>query len=75
MDERSIAILVRSVRTGRLDAAGTVATLNSYLDVLERDAAQRRDAARRIAEAIALIEADDPAATQRAERMLARLSA
>jgi len=75
MDERSIAILVRSVRTGRLEAAGTVATLNSYLDVLEREAASRRDAAGSIAEAIAMIEADDAAATQRAERMLARLSA
>jgi len=75
MDERSIAILVRSVRTGRLDAAGTVATLNSYLDILEREAASRRDAARRIAEAIALITADDAAATQRASIRSARLSA
>jgi len=73
MDEYSIAVLVRSVRAGRLDAAGTIATLNSYLDVLEQAAATQRDAARRIVDAIALIEADDPAALRRAERMLARL--
>jgi len=75
MDERCLAALVRGVRTGALDASRTVATLDGFLDVLEREATTRREAARRIVNAIALIEADDPAATQRAERMLARLSA